>query len=444
MPDDTRSIIQQLAHLPPPSLAAFCAGLPPTALRRLLTDENMTAHAGQLPPAGDWTTWLILAGRGFGKTRAGASWVNRRAAQGRGVHIAVVGATMADARAVMVEGDAGVLARAGLPPPDFAPSRRLLTWPNGSTASLFSAAEPDSLRGPAFHFAWGDEAAKWHDGPAALSNLRLALRLGDRPRLLLTTTPRPLPWLKAMLGADGRGAPGIAVTRGRMADNAANLPGSFVAAMQRDYGGSRLGRQELDGEIVDDLEGALWRREMFEAHRVRLVPTLVRTVVGVDPPASTGDRADACGIVVVALGSDGRGYVLADRSVHGQSPDNWARAVAATADAFTADRVVAEVNNGGDMVSSVLRAVAPTLPVLPVRASVGKVARAEPVAALYAIGRVSHVGALPALEDELCGLMTGGSYAGPGRSPDRADALVWALSELMLGKVATLPGIRSL
>jgi len=441
---DPRSLLQQIVDLTAEQQRAMCDAVPLGQLADIVTSDATTAHAGQLPPEGDWTTWLILAGRGFGKTRAGAAWVHAQAAATKGARIALIGATLADARAVMVEGETGVLARSMIGRrPSFEPSRRLLTWRNGSTASLFSAAEPETLRGPQFHHAWGDEAARWGDAPGVLANLRMGLRLGDRPRLLLTTTPRPLPWLKQLVDDEGRAGAGLVVTRGRTYDNAANLPAAFIADVMRDYGGTRLGRQELDGEIIDDIEGALWTRAGFEAHRRREAPALVRTVVAVDPPASAGASADACGIVVAALGADGRGYVLADRSVQGLSPDNWARVVVAAADMFSADRVVAEVNNGGDMVGSVLRTVAPMLPFKPVRAALGKVARAEPVAALYGVGLVSHVGPLPALEDELCGLMTGGGFAGPGRSPDRADALVWALTELMLAKKTAAPGVRS-
>lgn len=439
MADDFRSLVQRLRARRPAERAAIAGHLPPEQYPALLTAAHLIARPAQLPPDGDWTTWLILAGRGFGKTWTGAAWVDACARRVSGARIALVGATLNDARAVMVEGDAGVLGVAAVRP-KFEPARRLLTWANGSTASLYGAAEPDSLRGPSFHFAWGDEAAKWDQAADALSNLRLALRLGKAPRLVLTTTPRPLKWLKELASP----APGTVVTRGQTADNRVNLAPSFIDGVMRDFGGTRLGRQELLGEIIDDLDGALWTRAMFEAHRVTAAPPLTRTVIGVDPPVSAGDRADACGIVVVALGADGRGYVIADRSVQGATPDGWARTVAAAADAFAADRVVAEVNNGGNLVESVLRGVAPRLPITLVRASLGKVARAEPVAALYGIGAVSHAGGFAALEDEMCGLLTGGGYAGPGRSPDRADALVWALSELLLGRPAPVPSVRSL
>ncbi len=438
MRDAMRSPLARLAGLAPGRRAAAIAELPAAGLADLLVAAHLRTHAGQVPPPGEWATWLILAGRGFGKTFAGASWIDDCARAVPRARIALVGATLGDARHVMVEGDAGIL-NVALARPRFTPTKRLLTWPNGSTAQLFGAVEPDSLRGPSFHFAWGDEIAKWDHAEAALANLGMALRLGQHPRRVLTTTPRPLPWLQALAAP----APGVTVTRGRTIDNRANLPAAFIAAMLRDHGGTRLGRQELLGEFVADLDGALWRRATFEASRVAVAPVHGRTVIGVDPPAGAGSKADACGIVVVRLGPDGRGYVLADRSVQGRSPDGWARAVAAAAGEFGADRIVAEVNNGGAMVTTVLRTVDPTLPIAAVHAAAGKVARAEPIAALYEQGRVAHVGMHAALEDELCGLLTGGGYAGPGRSPDRADALVWALTDLLLGRVRT-PGVRSL
>lgn len=438
MTENRRSLIQQLAVLQEADQLAFCEGLPETDLADLLAAAHLQAHGGQVAPGGDWTTWLILAGRGFGKTFAGASWIDERARSVAGARLALIGATLNDARAVMVEGDAGVLAVARQRP-RFEPARRLLSWDNGSTATLFGAAEPDSLRGPSIHFAWGDEIAKWERPEDALANLGMTLRLGRQPRQVLTTTPRPLKWLQALAAP----APGVTVTRGRMIDNRANLSAAYIAAMLRDHGGTRLGRQELNGEFVVDLEGALWTRDLLDRHRVAVAPAAGRTVVGVDPPAGEGGKADACGIVVVRLGPDGRGYVLADRTVQGVSPAGWARAVAVAAGDFTADRVVAEVNNGGAMVVSNLKSVNPDLPVRKVNASMGKVARAEPVASLYEQGKVVHVGHLAALEDELCGLLTGGTYAGPGRSPDRADAAVWALTELLLGPVR-VPAIRSL
>jgi phage terminase large subunit-like protein len=395
-------------------------------------------RADQTPPDGDWRCWLLLAGRGFGKTRTGAEWV-RAMAEGDGdLRIALVGATMAETRAIMVEGESGLLAIApdGMRP-DFEPSLRRLTWPNGAVATLYSAAEPEGLRGPEHHIAWADECAKWEHGARAWDNMALSLRLGSAPRIVATTTPRPVPLVRRLMGEAG-----IVVTRGRMADNALNLAAPYVAAMHGIYGGTRIGRQELDGELIEDVEGALWTRAMMSAAFSATAPALCRVVIGVDPPA--GSTGDACGIVVAGLGEDGRGYVLADASVSGCSPDGWARAVAQAAAGWRADRIIAEANNGGQMVESVLRGADAALPVRLVHAARGKVARAEPVAALYERGRVFHAGRFPTLEDELCGLAAGGAYHGPGRSPDRADALVWALTELMLGEGVAAPRVRLL
>lgn len=346
--------------------------------------------------------------------------------------IALVGASLGEARAVMVEGESGLIAIAPRGQrPKFEPSKRQLTWPNGAMATLYSAAEPESLRGPQHSHAWCDEIAKWDmaagRAEAAWDNLQLGLRLGTRPRIVATTTPRAVPLLNRLMAT-----PDAAVTRGSTYDNMANLPGAFLRSVRRAYGKSLLGRQELDGELIADLPGALWTRALLEACREPAASSpAVRVVVGVDPPASA--QGDACGIVVCATGEDGAARVLADCSVDRPSPERWARAVARAARAWSADRVVAEANQGGDMVAAVLRAADLDLPLRLVHASRGKAARAEPVAALYEAGRVRHCGPFPQLEDQLCGLMPGGAYQGPGRSPDRADALVWALSELMLG-----------
>jgi len=391
----------------------------------------------QQPPDGNWTIWAILAGRGFGKTRAGAEWVHALAAE-PGRRFALVGASLDAARAVMVEGESGLLARVPAGGDvTFVPSLKQFNWANGSQAQLFSGGEPDSLRGSQFDFAWGDEFAHWPQAEATLTNLRLATRLGVNPQMLLTTTPLPRAWLKALLAE-----PGVVVTRGRMADNAANLPSQYIDVLTRRYGGSATGRQELDGEIVDDIEGALWTRALIERQRRSPAPALARVIVGVDPPAGAADGV--CGIVAVGLGHDGFGYVLADASVAGVRPEVWARAAVDTAERWQADRVIAEINNGGDMVTSMLKSIDASLPVREVRASRGKVARAEPVASLYGEGRVFHAGAFPALEDQLCGLMANGVYAGPGKSPDHADALVWALTALMLGERMAKPGVRPL
>ena len=411
----------------------------------ILADWHFWARPDQIAPEGDWRVWMILAGRGFGKTRAGAEWVRGIAEQDGRARIALVAASLAEARSIMVEGDSGLLALGGSETdrPEWEPSLRRLRWSSGAVASLYSAAEPDSLRGPQHSHAWCDEIAKW-DGSgqkalAAWDNLEMGLRLGIKPRIVATTTPRSVPLVQQLV----RSERDIAITRGRTRANAVQLPRAFLGAMESLYRGSTLGRQELEGELLEDMDGALWTRSLIERCRAALSldrDRLVRVVIGVDPPASS--QGDACGIVVAARQSDGRALVLADCSVERPSPERWAQAVAAASRAWQADRIIAEANQGGDMVRTVLRAAQINLPVRLVHASRGKSARAEPVAALYETGRVRHANVFPALEDEMCGLLTGGDYAGPGRSPDRADALVWALTELMLGGGAE-PAIRS-
>jgi phage terminase large subunit-like protein len=400
------------------------------------------AREEQMPPAGEWRTWLIMAGRGFGKTRAGSEWIRAQADFDPGARIALVAASLGEARAVMVEGEAGLLAVC--PPrrrPVYEPSLRRLSWPNGAQATLYSAGEPESLRGPQHSHAWCDEIAKWDNAgsraASAWDNLLLGLRVGTRPRIVATTTPRAVPLMRRLLAET---ADDVVMTKGRTEDNMHNLPDRYIRDVRRSFGRSLLGRQELDGELIEDVPGALWTRAMIEDCREAASSAEARrVVVAVDPPISSG--GDACGIVVVALGVDGIGRVLHDGSLVKPSPERWARKVAKLAEAWNADRVVAEANQGGEMVSSVLRATGHDLPLKLVHASRGKVARAEPVAALYEAGRVRHVGVFAALEDEMCGLILGGGYQGPGRSPDRADALVWAFTELMLG-TAGEPRVR--
>ena len=431
------SDFERLALMPVETRDRIVAGLDDAAAQALAHDWGWLARPEQMAPDGDWRVWLMMAGRGFGKTRAGAEWVRAIAENDGRARIALVGATLGEVRSVMVEGPSGLLSIAPWwNRPAFSPALRRLIWPNGAMAILFGAAEPEALRGPQFSHGWADEIAKWAGGEAVWDNLMMGMRLGREPRVLATTTPRPVALVRNLVARDGTD---VAVTRGRTADNSANLADGFIAAMERNYGDTRLGRQELDGELIDDVEGALWSRDLLERCRAVHVPAgkdgaapLSRVVVAVDPPASA--TGDACGIVVAGIGHDGRAYVIADASVEKATPEGWARAVAAAAAAHGADRVVAEANNGGAMVESVLRAAEAALPVRLVHASRGKAARAEPVAALYEAGRVLHLGAFWQMEDQMCGLVAGGGYVGPGRSPDRADALVWALTELMLGR----------
>ena len=393
----------------------------------LLADWTFQGRAAQQPPPGDWRTWLMMGGRGSGKTRAGAEWVHALAcASGRvsDLRIALVAETLGDAREVMVDGVSGICRIARRMVPEFESSRRRLVWPNGAMAQIFSSEDPESLRGPQFHYAWCDELAKWKYAQETYDMLQFGLRLGEDPRQLVTTTPRPVPLLKRLM-ADR--ATRLVVMK--TAENHANLAPGFLAALAERYGGTRLGRQELDGEVMEDRDDALWRRDQLERLVVRLPGSLARIVVAVDPPAGSG-ATSCCGIVVAGLEEGGRAVVLADCSVEGHSPAGWARAVVTAARRFGADRVVAEINQGGDMVTSVLASVDPTLPVATVRATRGKFLRAEPVAALYEQGRVVHAGRFPALEDQMCDFGPDGLSG--GRSPDRLDALVWALTALML------------
>ncbi len=385
----------------------------------------------QLPPEGvDFRNWLILGGRGAGKTRAGAEWV-RALAMGyfepvfrRCQRIAIVAANFDEARLVMIEGVSGLLA---IHPeherPRFEPSKRTVTWKNGTVAQVFSAEEPEGLRGPQFDAAWCDELAKWKKADAAWMNLQMALRLGDEPQAVITTTPRPTKLIRTLMKDAG-----TVVTRSRTLDNAGHLAPSFLKDVLARYGNTNLGRQELDGELISDDPDALWKRETIETARVKQAPDMLRIVVAVDPPASSGEKANACGIVCVGLGRDGRCYVLDDASVKRMRPLQWAKRVVELFEIREADRIVAEVNQGGDMVRAVIAQVNPDVPITTVHASRGKRARAEPVAALYEQGRVCHVGVFRDLEDEMC------SVIGEGGSPDRLDALVWAVTELLLKK----------
>lgn len=394
-------------------------------------DFEQWAHENQLPPNGEgWRTWLMMAGRGFGKTRAGAEWIFRLANSRPGVRIALVGGTIHEARSVMVEGVSGLLsvARRFRKKMRWEPSNSRLAWPNGSEAHLFSGDNADGLRGPEHDFAWADELAKWREAEAAWMNLEMSLRRGPRARALITTTPRPMPLLERI-----RRGQWTVTTTGRTKDNI-NLDERFVDVMQATYGGTRMGAQELDGELLGDADGALWPREVIEGARAPLdfardERAFDRVVVGVDPPASGGANADACGIVVCGRRED-QLFVLEDASVRGLSPEGWASRVAAAAARWNTAQVVAEANNGGNMVTSVLTAADLELKVRLVHASRGKCARAEPIALKFETGKAFFAGEFPELEGELGGMIAGGAYEGPGRSPDRADAMVWAMTVL--------------
>ena len=388
------------------------------------------ARPEQLPPPGDWNGWVVCAGRGFGKTRTGAEWVRELVETGAAGRIALIGPTAADCRDVLVEGPAGILATAS--PwcrPDYQPALRRLTWPNGAQASTFSAEEADRLRGPQHDAIWFDELAAMSNPSDVWDMAMFGLRLGTRPRWLITTTPKPIKLLRELLAREGHN---VVITRGSTFDNAANLAPSFLESIRSKYEGTRLGRQELNAELLLDVPGALWTREMLDrANGSWKLPDMQRVVVAVDPSGTRGeeDSGDSIGIVVAGLGSDDKCYVLADRTCK-LSPDAWGREVVRAYREFKADRVVAERNFGGAMVEHVLRTVDRNISYREVVASRGKVQRAEPVAALYEQSRVRHAGSFPELEDQLCA-MTGDGYSGDG-SPDRMDALVWAITDLML------------
>ena len=394
----------------------------------------------QLPPRSEWQTWLILGGRGSGKTRMGAEWVNGMAlylkpfTTTRSCNIALVGETLADVREVMIDGPSGIMSVSRAERPRYEMTRRRLVWTSGATASMFSSEDPDSLRGPQFDAAWCDELCKWKNVQETWDMLQFGLRLGMMPRQVITTTPRPLPLLKSML-AD----PAIRVRRMKMQENAANLAPGFVKHVNGLYGGTRLGRQELDGELIEESPDALWSRLMMEDVFSSDVPELKRIVVAIDPPATATKKSDACGIVAAGLDENGVAWVLADESFAPAKPHEWARRAIALFHRLEADLIIAEVNQGGDMVAAVIAAEDDSVPVRAVRANRGKALRAEPIAALYEQGRVRHAARFPLLEDEMCDFAHNG--LSNGRSPDRVDALVWALNDLF-GRRENRPRVR--
>ncbi len=405
----------------------------------------------QLPPSGDWRSWVILGGRGAGKTRAGAEWVRAQVegglplAPGPARRVALVGETFDQVREVMVFGESGIMACS---PPDRRPQWKAgeakLIWPNGAEAKAYSAHDPEGLRGPQFDAAWVDELAKWRKGQETWDMLQFALRLGEDPRVCVTTTPRNVQVLSDLLEA-----PTTVITHAATEANRANLAASFLDEVRRRYAGTRLGRQELDGVLLSDIEGALWSADMLMQAQERQAPQLDRIVVAVDPSVTASHAADACGIVVAGVSMKGdprnwEAWVLADETVQGVGPIGWAEAAVAAYELYEADRLVAEVNQGGLLVEEVVRQVSDTVPFKAVHASRGKVARAEPVAALYEQGRVHHLPGLAELEAQM-GQMTVAGFQGKG-SPDRVDALVWAVHELMIepAKSHRVPRVRRL
>lgn len=400
----------------------------PDELEVLKYEWKLWARAEQLPPDWGWFVWLINAGRGWGKTRTAAEWVNERVRSGIARRISLVGDTAADVRDTMVEGITGILACSHPSErPDYEPSKRRLTWPSGAIAICYAAESPESLRGQGCDTAWCDEPAKWKnlrktddEGGTAWSNLLLGLREGKDPRCVASTTPRRIKWLR-----DLKARSSTAVTGGSSYDNKGNLSSRYFQEVIAPMEGTRLGRQEIYAQDMEDVEGALWHLSALDELRRADHPPLRRIVVALDPSVTSTEESDECGIIVAGLDENDRGYVLADLSKR-CSPDEWARIAVEGFHKWKADRIIGEANNGGDLIELVLRTVDPNIPYTKVHASRGKYTRAEPVAALYEQGKVSHVGGFPMLEDEMC------TWTPGDKSPNRMDALVWAVSELML------------
>jgi phage terminase large subunit-like protein len=423
------SLASSLASLPETERAAILSEFSDDELKALEYDWPFWARPNQLSPEGIWSVWLLLAGRGFGKTRTGAEWV--RATKEQCSRIALVAPTAADVRDVVVEGESGILATS--PPwdrPTYEPSKRRLTWKNGAIATCYSADEPDRLRGPQHDAAWGDEVAAWRY-PDAFDMLMFGLRLGSNPRCVVTTTPKPVKLVRDLIKRASN-PNDVRITRGSTYENRSNLAPAFFEQIVARYEGTRLGRQELNAELLEDVPGALWTRALIERAFTDTAPPLRRIVVAIDPAGGSSEESDETGIVACGSTQEGHGYVLADESGR-YSPDGWARKAVDLYRKLDADRIIAEVNFGGEMVEATIRAVAPYVPVKVVHASRGKQVRAEPISALYEQNRVHHVGHLPLLEDQMCNWAPGAK-----ESPDRMDALVWALTEL-IGDKQELP-----
>ena len=426
------SVAEQLATLPSEARKAAVATLTDAEAEALLYDwRGFLARPDQMLPSGDWEIWMLLAGRGAGKTRTGAEAVREVVTNGTASRIGLIAETAADARDVMV----AELCRI-FPPgeaPTYVKSNRCVEFTNGAKAWTYNATEPDQLRGPQHDFLWHDELAKWRYARETWDQAQFGLRLGNNPRQIVTTTPRPIELVKSIVaGHEGR----VHLTRGRTMDNKANLAASFIERIQMRYAGTRLGRQELDAEILGDLPGALWQQSTLDLYRVSEAPELGRVVVSVDPAVTNTEDSDEHGIIVAGIGPDQTGYVIEDQTMSG-SPHEWARRAISLSKTHGADGVVVEVNQGGDMVAHTLRTIAPNLNVIEVRATRGKHVRAEPIAALYEQGRIRHVGQFAELESQLTQFTVAG-YEGDG-SPDRADALVWALTELFPDMVDKMP-----
>lgn len=416
----------------------FLQSLNEEQLTALQYDWGFWQREDQRTPGGAWRVWAAICGRGWGKTRVGAEWCHEMAAAARNQRIAILGATMEDAAKVCVDGESGVVATSK---PwfqaRFEPSKHggRVVWPNGSTAELYSGEKPSGLRGPQFHKAWCDELAKWRRLQDTWDMLQFTMRLGTKPQILVTTTPTPAKLIKAIISDKRVGVDGLPlhrIVRGSTYDNAANLSADFLDELKKKYEGTRLGRQELFGEILEDKPGALWTHRNLDEHRRNEAPDLTRIVVAIDPPITSGEDADECGIGAMGIGADRHAYVLQDASERGLSPKQWAEKALRLYIDHKADCIVAEANNGGEMITQVIRNLDADVKVKLVYASRGKVTRAEPVSNLYEQGRVHHVGTFKALEDQMCDFTTDFDRKTAGYSPDRVDMLVWGITELML------------
>lgn len=427
-----QSVAERLASLSPDERVKVLAGLTNAEAEALLHDwRGFNARPNQIMPDGDWDIWMVLAGRGFGKTRTGAEAVREVVANNTAERIGLVAETAADARDVMVAELLRIFPADQRPV--YTKSNRCVEFQNGAKAFTYNAVEPDQLRGPQHDFMWHDELAKWRYARETWDQAQFGLRLGRHPRQIVTTTPRPIELVKAILGgSEGK----VHTTRGSTMENRSNLAGGFIERIQKRYAGTRLGRQELEAEVLSDMPGAIWSQSVIDAYRVSTAPELGRTVISVDPAVTNTEDSDKHGIIAAGIGPDQAGYVLEDASMRG-SPMDWARAALALSKKYEADGIVVEVNQGGDMVAHTLRAIAPNVNVIEVRATKGKHIRAEPIAALYEQGRIRHVGQFPEMESQMCMFTTSG-YEGEG-SPDQVDALVWALTELFPDMVEKMP-----
>ena len=423
-------LIESIVSLPEQERTKLLKSLTDKEAEELLFDWKVWARSHQLPPEGNWLTWLILTGRGWGKTRTGSEWVIDHARKGA-KHIALIGQTVADVRDTMIKVGPASILKISHPKfmPEYTPSNRILEWPNGVIATTYSGDKPDQVRGPSHDFVWMDELAKFQYPDDVWANLMFGLREDEDMRILVTTTPRPIKLIKDLVKDKN-----TITVRGSTCENKDNLPKKYFEQVIAPYVGTRLGQQEIEGKILDDNPNALWTRKMIEDSRVNKHPNLIRVVIGVDPEASDTETSAETGIIAAGLADNGHGYILGDDTVKGK-PDRWGNAVITSYYKYRGDRIIGEVNNGGDMIEYVIKTIDENVSYKSVRATKGKYIRAEPVSALYEQGKIHHVGNFIELEDQLCEWEPG------EKSPDRMDAEVWAITELMLAGEGS-PSVR--